>query len=67
MLNFFNSDICKLPDATPINVKHELSCVPQIEYKICPLIDWCAFNKSLDLEDTFKEQRTNNTIDYLKK
>ncbi|RZC36583.1 EF-hand domain-containing family member C2 [Asbolus verrucosus] len=66
IINFFNREICKLPDVAPINIKHELSCIADMEYKMSPLIDWCAFNKYLDLEDVFKEPPSDNTIQCLK-
>ncbi|XP_974278.2 EF-hand domain-containing family member C2 [Tribolium castaneum] len=67
ILNFVNRDICKLPDVEPISLKHELSCIKVIEYEKYKLINWCEFNKFLDLEDTFKEQPVNNTIERLQK
>ncbi|CAH1368316.1 hypothetical protein MTP99_009686 [Tenebrio molitor] len=66
ILNFVNRDVCKLPDVAPVNIKHELSCIKVIEYHVSKMIDWCAFNKFLDLEDTFKDTRGNNTILKLK-
>ncbi|GJQ82716.1 hypothetical protein Trydic_g19726 [Trypoxylus dichotomus] len=65
LLDFLDRTKCPMADTIPINLKKELWWASEKEPPTGALIDWCAFNKHLDLEDTFIENPTPPTIDGL--
>ncbi|XP_031332726.1 EF-hand domain-containing family member C2-like isoform X2 [Photinus pyralis] len=50
LLKFLNRDLCAMADTIPINIKYELYWTSDRDVKAGTLINWCEFNKSLDLE-----------------
>ncbi|KAF5287565.1 hypothetical protein FQA39_LY15894 [Lamprigera yunnana] len=50
LLKFLDSDVCPMGDVIPINIKYDLCWTSEKDHKAGKLIDWCAFNKALDLE-----------------
>lgn len=65
LLNFLNSKYCPPTDALPINIKYELGWTSEKKPDLTRLIDWCGFNKALDLERTFSETANGNTVEAL--
>ncbi|KAJ8920607.1 hypothetical protein NQ315_004746 [Exocentrus adspersus] len=65
ILNFLDRNNCPMSDVPPINIKYDLWWGSEKAPKAGLLIDWCAFNKYLDLEDTFNEVIGDNTIKAL--
>ncbi|KAI4467069.1 ef-hand domain c-terminal containing protein [Holotrichia oblita] len=63
LLDFLDRTKCPMADTVPINVKKELWWATAKEPLSGTLIDWCAFNKYLNLEDTFKENPTPPSIE----
>ncbi|XP_018325854.1 EF-hand domain-containing family member C2-like [Agrilus planipennis] len=55
LLDFLNREKCGMIDVIPINIKNELWFDSERVPRAGSLIDWCAFNKFLDLEKTFQE------------
>ncbi|XP_060516892.1 EF-hand domain-containing family member C2-like isoform X2 [Cylas formicarius] len=54
ILRFLDRTICPMPDSLPINIKLDLGWGSEPRVEAGKLIDWCAFNKCLDLESTFR-------------
>ncbi|KAK9869902.1 hypothetical protein WA026_003622 [Henosepilachna vigintioctopunctata] len=68
ILKFMNRKVCPMADTVPINLKYNFWWASEREPEAGRLIDWCAFNKYLDLEHTFKEMPSHEeTLDTLKK
>lgn len=55
LLDFLDRSKCPMTDTVPINIKKELWWASEKEPLTGSLIDWCAFNKYLNLEEMFKE------------
>ncbi|XP_030748074.1 EF-hand domain-containing family member C2-like [Sitophilus oryzae] len=55
ILQFLDRSRCPLPDAMPLNIKNDLWWGSEPQPEAGRLIDWCAFNKYLDLESTFRD------------
>ncbi|CAG9766108.1 unnamed protein product [Ceutorhynchus assimilis] len=55
ILQFLDRNICAPPDEPPSNIKNELWWSSEQQPEAGKLIDWCEFNKYLDLESTFRE------------
>ncbi|XP_019871659.1 EF-hand domain-containing family member C2-like [Aethina tumida] len=64
-LNFLDRRIDPPSDVEPVNVKSELWWGLDRDADPTLLIDWCEFNKYLDLEDTFKQPITDQEIKNL--
>ncbi|KAJ8961102.1 hypothetical protein NQ318_008778 [Aromia moschata] len=62
IIQFLDRKNCPMGDVPPINIKHDLWWGAETPPPAGALIDWCAFNKYLDLEDTFKEEITEGTV-----
>ncbi|KAL1497141.1 hypothetical protein ABEB36_008147 [Hypothenemus hampei] len=67
ILQFLNRTLCAPPDEPPINIKNQLWWGSEPLAEAGKLIDWCAFNKYLNLESTFKEAIEPNSISALEK
>ncbi|CAH0563867.1 unnamed protein product [Brassicogethes aeneus] len=65
VLNFLDRRICPPPDVIPVNVKSELWWGLDRDADPSLLIDWCAFNKHLNLEESFKQPVTDKDVKYL--
>ncbi|XP_056636850.1 EF-hand domain-containing family member C2-like [Diorhabda sublineata] len=63
LLQFLDRNYCPMSDVPPTNVKYELWWCSEPEPEAGKMIDWCAFTKYLDLEDTFKEVLKDTSID----
>lgn len=55
LFHFLDRNFCPPPDVAPINTKSELWWTSEREPVAGRIIDWCAFNKALNLEHFFKE------------
>ncbi|KAH1014075.1 hypothetical protein HUJ04_002970 [Dendroctonus ponderosae] len=62
ILQFLDRSICAPPDEPPTNVKNDLWWGSEPQPEAGKLIDWCAFNKYLDLESTFRDTIEPNSI-----
>lgn len=62
ILNFLDRNCNPMPDVPPINIKNEFWWGTEKQPVVGVLIDWCAFNKYLDLESTFKDIPGPNTV-----
>ncbi|XP_066140061.1 EF-hand domain-containing family member C2-like [Euwallacea fornicatus] len=67
ILQFLDRNICAPPDEPPINTKSNLWSFSEPRPEAGQLIDWCAFNKYLDLESTFRDTIQQDTIKMLEK
>ncbi|KAF5307016.1 hypothetical protein FQR65_LT18488 [Abscondita terminalis] len=50
LLNFLNRDVCPMSDTVRVNIKYDLYWSSERDAKAGLLINWCEFNKALDLE-----------------
>lgn len=55
IIKFLDLSHCPPTDVYPTNIKYQLWWASEPEPHAGKKIDWCAFNKYLDLEDTFQE------------
>nr|CAI5848578.1 unnamed protein product [Callosobruchus analis] len=67
LLRFLDRNYCPTRDVPPINIKYNLWWGSEREPKVGTMIDWCAFNKYLNLESTFKEVIGEDTLKALQK
>ncbi|XP_050307096.1 EF-hand domain-containing family member C2-like [Anthonomus grandis grandis] len=65
ILQFLDRNICPPPDQPPINVKNDLWWGSEPRPEAGRLIDWCAFNKYLNLESTFRDTNEPDSIKAL--
>ncbi|XP_065162838.1 EF-hand domain-containing family member C2-like isoform X2 [Atheta coriaria] len=56
LFNFLDRNLCPMTDTIPLNVKSELWWASVREPPAGDLIDWCEFNKQLDLEYVFTDK-----------
>ncbi|KAK4880112.1 hypothetical protein RN001_008258 [Aquatica leii] len=50
LIHFLNRDTCPLTDVIPINIKYDLYWSSEKDIQAGKLINWCEFNKELNLE-----------------
>ncbi|XP_074032977.1 EF-hand domain containing 1.2 [Leptinotarsa decemlineata] len=67
LLQFLDRTNCPMPDVPPVNVKYDLWWGSDKDPVPGSLIDWCAFNRYLDLESTFKEAVGEDTVNNIEK
>ncbi|CAH1962003.1 unnamed protein product [Acanthoscelides obtectus] len=65
LLKFLDRNYCPTRDVPPINIKYDLWWGSERELRPGTMIDWCAFNKYLNLESTFKEVIGEDTLKAL--
>ncbi|XP_072389050.1 EF-hand domain-containing family member C2-like isoform X1 [Diabrotica undecimpunctata] len=63
LLQFFDRNVNPMSDVPPSNIKFELWWGSEKEPEAGTMIDWCEFNKYLDLEYTFTEAIKDASID----
>ncbi|CAH1175792.1 unnamed protein product [Phaedon cochleariae] len=65
LIQFLDRKVCPMPDVPPVNIKNDLWWGSEQEPQAGILIDWCEFNKYLDLESTFKDAIGENSVKAL--
>ncbi|KAF7284998.1 EF-hand domain-containing family member C2-like [Rhynchophorus ferrugineus] len=65
IIQFLDRSICTPADSLPINIKNDLWWASEARPEAGKLIDWCAFNKYLDLESTFRDNTDPDSIHAL--
>ncbi|CAG9863142.1 unnamed protein product [Phyllotreta striolata] len=63
IIKFLEAGRCPPTDFLPTNIRYELWWVSEPPTKAGRMIDWCAFNKYLNLECTFQEVLKDYTRD----